>query len=292
MGTALAFEKNINQIKTLLMNMGLNKYQASALTHLMLIGENKATTLSKISGVPSARIYSVLNELAKMGLITIRPGRPVLYKPRAPEDIAGALVSLNINKLKQKLKTLDDYAKGFTEISKKIYLKGKKGVPPIPLLRIVSVGEISLGETKKIYNTAKNEILILSKAMEYLPEIEENLKKALARATSLKIILTNPDKLKPEDREKQSRIIERIRKVLGSKAKLRFAEEVPIRGCIIDPEGEGKALFLVEDPGIPFFLREAAITSHPSVVKGLALMFRLMWKHGSKTLKEIAIGTK
>lgn len=261
--------------------MGLNEYQALALTHLLIIGEIKATTLTKISGVPSARIYGVLDELAKMGLITIRPGRPALYKPRTPEDIAGALVSLNINKLKQRLKILEDHAKDFTQISKKIYLKGKKGVPTVPLLRIVSVGEISLGETKKIYDTAQKEIFILSRAMEYLPEVEENLKKALMR-TSLKVILTNPDLLGPKDREKQSNIIERIKDRLGSKAELRFAEEVPMRGCIIDPEGEGKALFLVEDPGVPFFLREAAITSHPSVVKGLALMFNLMWEHKSK----------
>jgi len=46
---------------------------------------------------------------------------------------------------------------------------------------------------------------------------------------------------------------------------------------VIDPEAGGRALFLVEEVGVPFFLREAAITSHPGVVKGLANMFELNW---------------
>lgn len=278
----LAFEKQMNQIKLLLINMGLNEYQASALTHLILVGETKATALSKTSGVPSARIYGILDELAKMGLATTRPGRPVLYKPRPPQDIASSLISLNMNELKQRLKLLEGYAKDLAEAGERIYLKGRKGVPTVPLLRIVSVGEVSLEETKKLYDAAKEEILILSRAMEYLPEVAGNLRKALANEASLKIILVKPDLLEPDDREKQARILEKIREDLGAEVELRFAEEVPMRGCTIDPKREGKALFLVEDPGVPFFLREAAITSHPSVVKGLALMFDLMWKYGSK----------
>ncbi len=53
-------EPQINQVKFQLTNMGLNEYQASALAHLMYLGETKATILSKASGVPNARIYGVL----------------------------------------------------------------------------------------------------------------------------------------------------------------------------------------------------------------------------------------
>lgn len=275
----MAFEKDINQTKLSLINMGLNEYQASALTYLLLLGETKATTLSKTSKVPSARIYGILDQLAKMGLVNIRPGRPLLYSPRPLEDIASSLISLSMNELKQKLRTLEHYAKDLVETGKKFYLKGKKGIPRVPLLRIVSVGKVSLEETKKLYDAAKKEIQILSRAMEYFPEVAENIMKALNRGVSLKIILMNPSLLKPEDRKKQAEILERINEVLGGEGEVRFTDEIPIRGCIIDPKTGGKALFLVEDPGVPFFLREAAITSHQSVVKGLALMYSLMWEH-------------
>jgi len=279
----LAFEKDINQTRLLLINMGLNEYQASALTYLLLLGETKATTLSKTSKVPSARIYGVLDQLAKMGLVSVRPGRPLLYSPRPLEDIASSLVSFSMNELKQKLRALEDYAKDFVETGKKLYLKGEKGIPRVPLLRIVSVGDVSLDETKKLYEAAENEIQILSRAMEYFPEVADKLKQAMTRGVSLKIILMKPNMLAPEDRKKQAKILEKINKALGNRVEIRFTDEIPIRGCIVDPKMGGNALFLVEDPGVPFFLREAATTSHQSVVRGLALMYSLLWKH--KTTK-------
>ena len=279
----MAFERDINQTRLLLINMGLNEYQASALAYLLLLGETKATTLSKTSKVPSARIYGVLDQLAKVGLVSIRPGRPALYSPRPPEDIASSLVSLSMNELKQKLKTLEDYAENLAKTGNKIYLKGEKGIPRVPLLRIVSVGEVSLDETKKLYDTAKEEIQILSRAMEYFPEVADKLKQAMKRDVCLKILLMKPNMLKPEDRKKQATILEKINKTLENIVEIRFTDEIPIRGCIVDPKIGGKALFLVEDPGVPFFLREAAITSHQSVVRGLALMYSLLWEH--KTTK-------
>jgi len=280
----LAFEKDINQTKSLLINMGLNEYQASALAYLLLLGETKATTLSKTSKVPSARIYGILDQLAKMGLVTMKPGRPVLYSPRPLEDIASSLISFSMNELKQKLRTLEGYAKVLVETGKRFYLKGEKGIPRVPLLRIVSVGEVSLNETKRLYDSAEKEIQILSRAVEYFPEVAKNIMNALKRGVSLKMILMNPSLLEAEDRKKQAETLKRINEVRGGEIEVRFTDEIPMRGCIIDPEVGGKALFLVEDPGVPFFLREAAITSHQSVVRGLALMYSLMWEHRTQKL--------
>ncbi|RLI47039.1 hypothetical protein DRO69_01645, partial [Candidatus Bathyarchaeota archaeon] len=80
------------------------------------------------------------------------------------------------------------------------------------------------------------------------------------------------------------KILKIINEAFGDGVEIRFTDEIPIRGCIIDSEIGGKALFLVEDPGVAFFLREAAITSHQSVVKGLALMYSLLWEHKAKRL--------
>jgi len=77
----MTFQKEIKQITSILTGMGLNEYQAPVMFHLLLLEETEATVLSKASGVPSARIYDVLNDLAKMGLLTKKPGRPSLYKP-------------------------------------------------------------------------------------------------------------------------------------------------------------------------------------------------------------------
>ena len=42
--------------------------------------------------------------------------------------------------------------------------------------------------------------------------------------------------------------------------------------------------FLVEEEKVPYYLREAAITAHPGVVRGLADMFNLRWKYQSSAI--------
>ena len=50
---------------------------------------------------------------------------------------------------------------------------------------------------------------------------------------------------------------------MEGKAIMRFSDEIPILGSIVDPQNEGQAIFLMEGPGVPFFLREVAI--HPTI---------------------------
>ena len=152
----------INEVKDLLVKMGLNVYQSSILAFLLLLGEAKATTLSKVSGVPSARVYDVLRELVKIGLVRVRPGRPALYSSVPPEDIASSLISWRLEEMRRELRHLEALGKRFVEIASKIYLKGRKGLIRRPLIRIVSVGEVSEEETRRLYKDAKREILTFS----------------------------------------------------------------------------------------------------------------------------------
>ena len=270
-------ETAISRLKSILTTMGLNEYQSTALAYLLYLGEAKATILSKVSGIPSARIYGVLDELVRMGLVVSRPGRPTVYSARSPEDIAGALVSLGMKELKERLKVLEEYGKEFVEVARGVYLKGSRVKERPPLLRIVSVGEVSLEETRKLYESAKKEILIITKAFEYFPLVADSLEKAAKRGVRIRVLMVNPDRLTEESRKKQTEVLSMLRSKLGKSVEVRFFEELPLRGCLVDPHEGGKALFLVEEPGVPLFLREAAITYHWNLVKGLAIMFELMW---------------
>ena len=267
----------VDEVKGLLVKMGLNVYQSSVLAFLLLLGETKATTLSKVSNVPTARVYDVLDELVRMGLVRVRPGRPTFYSAIPPEDIVSSLISWRLEEMRREIRYLKDSGKRFIEVASKIYLKGRKGLIRKPLIRIVSVGETSEEETRRLYRDAKREILIFSQAFEYFSKVSKELIGAVDRGVRVRIILRNPSKLGVKSRERQKRILSMIREVLGNKVNLRFADEVPLRGCIIDPDEGGSALFLVEEPGVPFEFREAAITSNPSLAKALALMFELLW---------------
>jgi sugar-specific transcriptional regulator TrmB len=271
-------ERQINQVKFLLMDMGLNEYQASSLSHLLFLGETKAATLSKASGVPSARIYGILDELSKMGLVTRRPGRPALYSPTSPTDISNALIADARNEMRRKLGLIEKNSEDFVALAGDIFLKASKVDTGVPLFRIVSLGEVSLEETRKLYQGAKGTIMIMTRAMEYYDQVSQELRDAAERGVSVKVLMMSSRNLEDDDRMKRDKIIDGIKEDLKDLVEVRVSDEVILRGCVIDPEAGGRALFLVEEVGVPFFLREAAITSHPGVVKGLARMFDLNWR--------------
>ena len=270
-------EPKINQVKFSLMNMGLNEYQASALAHLMYLGETKATTLSKASGVPNARIYGVLDELSQRGLLIMRPGRPALYAPLSPEEIADALVSASREEIRRKLSVVESYRSEFESAASEMYLKAGTSEQRTSLIRVVSVGDVSIEETRKLYRSTLETLLISTRAMEYFRLVEEDLSDALSRGVSVRILMRSPETLSKSDRKKQESILAAMRAAFVDGYEVRFSDEVEIRGCVVDPAEGGKALFLVEEEGVPFFLREAALTFHPGVAKALGAMFDLKW---------------
>jgi sugar-specific transcriptional regulator TrmB len=277
-------EREVSQVKFHLMNMGLNEYQASALSHLIYLGETKATTLSKASGVPNARIYGILDGLSKMGLITIKPGRPALYSPMAPEDIASALISDAREEIRRRLNIIQAYSQDFMTAANLVFLKGGRVGVRTPLLRIVSVGEASMQETKKLYLGAKESIRIMTRAMEYYEDVSNELKEVISSSVDVKVIMMSDKNLTAGDRGKRDTTVRKIKNDLRDRAVIRLSDEVRMRGCIVDPESEGRALFLVEEVGVPYFLREAAISSHPGVVKGLSSLFDMIWKYESTNI--------
>jgi len=61
-------------------NAGLSRYKSKALVAMIKCGEAKASEISDLSGIPSAKIYSVLDQLTDSGLVEKKPGRPIKYK--------------------------------------------------------------------------------------------------------------------------------------------------------------------------------------------------------------------
>ncbi|MGW8179570.1 MAG: hypothetical protein ACWGQW_12555, partial [bacterium] len=105
---------------------------------------------------------------------------------------------------------------------------------------------------------------------------------AVAKGVDVKILMRKSSSLSADDASKQEKNLEALKEILGDSVKVRFSDAVEIRGCIIDPDIGGKALFLVEEEGVPHFLREAALTSHPGVAKALGSMFELKWRFDSE----------
>jgi sugar-specific transcriptional regulator TrmB len=205
-----------------------------------------------------------------------------LYASLTPQEIADALITASREELRKELSLIESYKGDFEEASSKVFLKAGIAEQRTSLIRIVSVGDVSLEETRKLYRNAKNTLLISTRAMEYLDQVKDDLFQAAEKDVDIKILMRKPDSLSEDDALKQEEILKSLNKGLGDHAQIRFSEKVEVRGCIIDPDSGGRALFLVEELGVPLFLREAALTAHPGVAKALGSMFTLKWRFDSE----------
>ncbi len=271
-------------VLNLLEKLGLSRYQAKALLALMEHGEAKASDVSDLSGVPRAKIYAVLDQLADMGYVDKIPGRPVRFRAKKPDEVVERLKYNTLVEYSRKLEMLENVEKELFESLMNVYspleVKSKE------LIRVVSVGEPSERETRLLYSESKREINIISKSFEYYPKVREELIEASKRGIDVKILLLGQEFL-----ESRSRAIQReITKLISSdlNAEIRLSKTIlPLRGCIIDPSYEyktGKAIFVVEDPETPLYLRDAAVTENPSLVAGMKKYFDLIWEYESKKM--------
>ncbi len=267
------------EVERVLEGLGLRGYQAKVLLALLQCGEAKASEISRLSGVPRAKVYSVLDQLANMGLVDKTPGRPIRYKAKEPEEIVERIRILIEMEYRERLKM----------IGPELLMKLRKIYRPkeerqTELIRVVRVGEPSERETRIMFLEARREIDVISKVFEYYPKVRNELISAAERGVSVKVLLLSGAMLDEKARAVQSRIVDMIRRDIKG-VEIRFSRgPLPLRGVIIDPSYDytsGKAIFVVEDPKTPLYLRDAAVTENPSLVAGMKKYFDLIWNYES-----------
>jgi len=269
------------KIEKVLEELGLSSYQAKTLVALMKCGEAKASDVSELSGVPRAKIYAVLDQLADMGYVDKIPGRPARYRAKSPERVIERLKYNTLLEYSRRLNTIENIEKELFEELKSLYSPSEVRIKE--LIRVVSVGEPSERETRFLFNQARSEIDIISKSFEYYPKVRDELTKASERGVEIKILLLGKDFLEKRSIAVQNEITRLIRSDLN--AEIRSSRTIlPLRGSIVDPSYDyrtGKAIFVVEDPETPLYLRDAAVTENPSLVAGMKKYFDLIWEYES-----------
>ncbi len=273
-------------IERLFEELGLSLYQAKVLTALIQCGESKASDISQLSGVPRAKVYSVLDQLVDMGLVDKKPGRPIRYRAKTPEEIVERLkynIEMEYRKRLRRIEEVgDDLIKILRELYKPLETKSRE------LIKVIKVGEPSERETRLMYLEARREIDIISKVFEYYPKVKNELISAVNRGVNVKILLLGTEFLDERSKRVQEEIVDLLKEDLKD-VEIKFSKTIlPLRGAIIDPSYDytsGKAIFVVEDPRTPLYLRDAAVTENPSLVAGMKKYFDLIWKYESAKFK-------
>jgi sugar-specific transcriptional regulator TrmB len=271
-------------IEKLFLKYGMTEYQIRALLTLIRHGEAKASDISELSGIPKAKVYSVLDQLVNFGLIEKIPERPVRYRSKPPEELVGRLKYNLMAEYSNRLKAIEEVEEELVTNLKHLY--APVGINYRDLIRILSVGEASERETKLFYQEAREEIDIISKSFEYYPKVRREIIEASRRGVKIKVLLLGEKFLNERSKSVQREILKLLQRETNAKVRL-SKTLLPLRGTIIDPSYEyktGKAIFVVEDPKTPLYLRDAAVTENPSLVAGMKKYFDLIWEYEAENL--------
>ncbi|WP_159900476.1 TrmB family transcriptional regulator [Salinirussus salinus] len=268
----------------MLERLGLTEYEQTALAELLALGRTTAPNLAEATGIPKARIYGVLDSLADQGYIEVIPGRPKEYQPKPPEEVLDRAVENHRQEFERYRQDLDSMREDFLAEFRPRYERASEDVRPAEeLFHVVDVGEPSETETRRLYREADERVDVITKSFAYLEAVEPALAEALGRV-DVRALLNHPDLLSAENREIQADIVARLRESYPE-VSLRFSTgQLPWRGTLIDPSmayDSGEAIFLVEEPGVPDHMRQAAITENGSFVAGLKRYMDLVWDHES-----------
>ncbi|MBS1262994.1 MAG: HTH-type sugar sensing transcriptional regulator TrmBL1 [Methanonatronarchaeales archaeon] len=257
--------------------LGLTEYEAKAFAHLYSAGELKASDVAELSGVPRPKVYGALSTLVELGLVEKIPGRPTLYRTKSAGEVRGTLERRVREEFEDSLAHVNDARNELRKMERSMREKRRE------LLHIVGVGEPSLNETRGLYREAEAEIAVVSKAMEYLGEVEEELAEAAERGVSVRALMLNPESLSKNSARVQGNSSEALGE-LGAEVRYSTAP-LPLRGSVVDASMDyesGAAIFVVEERGVPLRLRDAAVTRNPSLVAGMKRYLDMVWEHESR----------
>ncbi|MXR41861.1 TrmB family transcriptional regulator [Halobaculum sp. WSA2] len=269
--------------EALLDPLDLTEYEERALEHLLELGRTTAPDLSEATGIPKARIYGVLDELADSGYLKVIPGRPKQYQPKPPEEILDRAVENRRQAYETDRARIEDAREEFVAAFGPLYEQASEDISPTEeLFHVVDVGDPSERETRTLYAEAQQEVRVITKSFEYFDAIEPAFADAYDRDRTLRVLFLDPELLEPANRSVQREIVEYLRSTYPA-VKYRFsATRLPWRGTLIDPSLEydsGDAVLLVEEEDVPLHKRQAAVTENHSFVAGLGRYFDLTWNH-------------
>ncbi|WP_096390941.1 TrmB family transcriptional regulator [Halopenitus persicus] len=267
----------------LLETLDLTEYEERALNRLIELGRTTAPDLSEATGIPKARIYGVLDELADAGYVKVIPGRPKRYQPKSPETILDRAVENRRQAYESYRSDIEDVREEFLETFGPLYERASEDISPTEeLFHVVDVGDPSEAETRSLYREADERVDVLTKSFEYFESVEPAFADAAERGRDLRVLFLDPSFLSAENAAVQERTVTRLRERYPGVA-LRFsATRLPWRGTFADPSLEydsGRAVLLVEEEEIPLHKRQAAVTENPSFVAGLERYFELTWEY-------------
>ncbi len=266
-------KEKIEKISKDLLRFDLTEYQAKALAGVLLLGEGTASDIIKVTEIPKARVYGILDELIVLGALRKKPGRPTKYISLGPEKTLQNIIDFRMDKAKKETEVLSTLKENMVPKLKDTFKKSAPLNKKKSVFEIIPAGDVSEKETKNMYASAENRIYIMTGVFEYLPHVLSELKKAADKGAKIKVILKDKKALSERGKKTQEEILPVLDELKNTE--VRFVKEMPLRLSLVDNDG---VIFSPDEARYTPFLKELCISTNENMIKALADYFENWWK--------------
>lgn len=254
--------------------LGLNSYEAKVYLALLERDSLSVSEVSKISGVPGARAYDILDSLVAYGLASLKPGRYKRYAAVNPESFREKLTRRNDMQYAEQKKIIE-------KVSLTLGRKFEAGVnnrdyrsDPLEYIEIVKNPHHIHERFMELAGEAGEEILIFTKPpysgpRESLEEQTKQQAELLRRPITIRSIYEIPEK-----KEEIEWWFKDIDTAAGHGEEARVIEELPVKMAIFD---EKTVMIPLEDPISTGASFTAQIVEHRALAKALKILFETLW---------------
>lgn len=168
----------IDDLLDRLQSLDFTEYQARAYVAAVQLGSASPTDLAEQSEVPQSRIYDVIDDLQKYGVVEIREESKgkVVYAPE-PEQMLETLKERRVTNL---IETIDAAASGLDQLHR----------PSEPTEQFVSMVQLQQSALRHIRRTieAADWWLSLALPLPVFREVEEDIETALGRGVNVRLV--------------------------------------------------------------------------------------------------------
>lgn len=156
----------------------MTENEAKAYVGLVSLREATAREVHELTNVPRAKIYEILNTLAKKGYLEVRQGSPTYFRAVDPKEVIEEIRDDFLNCSIDTLNQLKELNYEFPKNSPVWYIQSDR---------------VMKTRIREIMNEIREELIIYSTNPEFLQEFEPDIKN-LEKNCSVKLIVDKLDK--------------------------------------------------------------------------------------------------
>jgi sugar-specific transcriptional regulator TrmB len=209
-----------------LRRVGLTSYESEAYLALLQRREMTAEEISKMTSVPITRVYGTLEQLMRKGFARIVESRPKKFHAISPEEARREYLTHLRRNFETNLLTMEETMGDLQRQVEPIYVESHLQVKAEELLEPLEDLRVMERRTSDYVREASQEILISTALFSWLPKLKTQLRNALARGVSVKILIQLAD----------SQVKRQLDVLRNLGAQIRDTPDPwhPVRGTLID----------------------------------------------------------